>query len=159
MCSTFYCNVAVLKNTMAFIRKEKAMKLILPLGRSVVGVVGDVVAWLKETKRGEITSITLVAAPGDNLEVPPELSEIAPVTRVEVSSGGDFDIIPEKGMTVVVNGGTTIQQWAITKWWWQQLYDHGSAYQWESYRAPEGGSWKAVALNVQRDGVQILAHA
>src|SRR3989344_4386449 len=102
--------------------KGVAMKLILPLGRSVVGVASDVVSWPEETRRGEVTSVTLVAAPGDSLETPPELADIAPVSRVDVNSRGNADdLTPEKGMIVVVNGGTTIQQWAITKWWWQML--------------------------------------
>lgn len=134
------------------------MKLILPLGRSVVGVASDVVGWLKETGRGEITSIALVAAPGDKLETPSELQEIAPVVRVDVVPGS-LGLVPEEGMVVVLNGGTTIQQWAIAKWWWQGLYSWGSSYQWESYRTPDSGSWRAVAVNVQRDGVQILDRA
>ncbi|OGZ65200.1 MAG: hypothetical protein A3C50_02935 [Candidatus Staskawiczbacteria bacterium RIFCSPHIGHO2_02_FULL_43_16] len=145
---------------MGLTRKEKPMKVIVPLGRSVEGIISDVQKWLKTTDRGEITSILLVTAPGDQLPTPPALEKVAPVERLEVTRHGDF--YPEDfdyHTVVVINGGTTFQQWAIAKWWWQKLYNHGTSYQWESYRWPDEGKWDAIAIDVQRDGVRELASA
>lgn len=120
---------------------DQDIYLIIPWGRSFEGVLKDAKAYVQDSYPDKRLHVIVVLRDDD--EIPAEVQASYFLRPSEVVGGGR--------LIYILNGGTTQQQWAIARAYWQHLAGEMAE---DPVKVLPGDF--AIALDVQRDGVTVL---